>query len=103
MRTHGGTELVFRVDQRNYQIQIAAVVVLLFGALGGLATVIVPFYPELFQLIPVSVLLILLAWFMVVSRLRHRGPSEFMELVGELLADGEEAPAEPELGPITSR
>lgn len=80
-----GLSLVYRILERDYQIHIGAVVVLLFGALGGLATLVVPFYPNLFQLLPVSILLILLAWFLVVARLRHNGPEEFLRLVRDVV------------------
>lgn len=80
-----GSSLVYRILEREYKIHFGAVVVLLFGALGGLATVVVPFYPNLFQLLPISILLILLAWFLVVARLRHNGPEEFLKLVKDVV------------------
>lgn len=77
----GGTRLRFRVDDSRWVIHWQAVVILLFGALGGIAFTLWPFYPPLLAIAPVALVLAFAAWFLVASRLRNAGPEEFFEAV----------------------
>ena len=83
-RVGNRAELVFHVDKCHYQLHVAAVVVLLMGAIGGLLLVAWPFYPALLPLTPAGLILSLVAWFLVASRLRTRGPEDFLELLVNL-------------------
>jgi hypothetical protein len=76
-----GTRLLFEVNDSEYRVHTAAVVVLALGAAGGAGMVILPFVPSLLPLLPAAFILPLLAWFLVLSRLKNRGPREFLELV----------------------
>ena len=58
-----------------------AVVILLFGTAGALATMLWPFYPRLLGLAPLGIVLSLAAWFLVASRLRSSGLEEFFAAV----------------------
>lgn len=84
-----GTRLIYHVERSRYRLRIAHFVVLLLGGLGGLVTLLVPFYPRLVGVLPLGGLLLLLAWFLVASRLHSSGAEEFLELVKNL-AEGEE-------------
>ncbi len=82
-----GSRVTFSVDQSRYRLNLPAVVVLAFGALGGIGTTLWPFYPKLLAVAPLAVVLALAAWFLVVARLRSSGPEEFLELVAEMPED----------------
>ncbi len=79
------SEVIFHVEDSSHRLHSAGLVVLLFGALGGLILVAWPFYPVLIPLIPVGVVLSLAAWFLVASRVKTRAEGEFFDLVEELL------------------
>ena len=80
-----GTRLRFSVDDTHYQLHWQAVVILCFGALGGLSFTLWPFYPPLLALAPIALVLAFAAWFLVASRLRTAGVAEFFELLEESL------------------
>ena len=88
----GTAETVVSVDvsAEDYRLQGRELMVLLMGALGGLFLMVAPFVPQLFDLIPLAGLLLLLAWFLVVSRLRYRGVVEFLDEVLALAESVEE-------------
>jgi hypothetical protein len=84
-------QLSFTVEHSHYRLHMQAFVVLLLGALGGLSLVVAPFYPPLFGLAPVGIVLSLAAWFLVASKLRTRGPQDFLRLLEELRQQPEKA------------
>lgn len=80
------THLTLRTTRETYLLQTRELVVLLMGAAGGLFMVVVPFAPQLFDLLPMAGILLLLAWFLVASRARHRNLRDFLhEVRDELL------------------
>lgn len=79
----GGSEVCFQVDRGEMKIDRGSVFVLLVGAFGGLVTMVAPFVPNLWALVPVGLLLGFSAWFMVVARLRSSGPVEFFAQVDD--------------------
>jgi hypothetical protein len=83
--------LAFRIERIYYHLHVPAIVILLVGLFGGLLVVFAGFHPPLFELVPAGTFMSLAAWFLVVSKLRTRGSTEFLKLVEEL-ADGERAP-----------
>ena len=83
------THLTLRTTKESYQLQGRELVVLLMGAAGGLFMVIVPFAPHLFDLLPMAGILLLLAWFLVASRARHRNLRDFLQEVRDELTDDE--------------
>lgn len=87
-RSAEGTRLVYHVQESHYRLRLAHFVVLLLGGIGGVVTVLVPFFPALVGLVPLAGLLLLLAWFLVASRLSSSGAEEFLDLVRDL-AEGE--------------
>ncbi len=86
-----GSRVTFSVDESRYHLNLPAVVVLAFGALGGIGTTLWPFYPKLLAVAPFAVVLALAAWLLVVARLRSSGPEEFLALVSEMPEDLSEA------------
>lgn len=84
----GEAEVSFRPERSEFHLWAAAVVILAIAAVGGVLTVIWPFYPELLAAAPFGAVLALSAWFLVITRLQNRGAEEFLELV----AAGAEAP-----------
>ena len=76
-----GSRVVFRPAAAEYHVQGAAVVVLLMAGAGALLTVVWPLFPRLLPVAPFGAVLALAGWFLVISRLRSRGPAEFLESV----------------------
>ncbi len=75
----GGSRLIYRVDKSEYRVQRAAALMLLVAGLGAVVIIIAPLFPVLLRLVPLGIVLCLVAWFFVVSRLRNSGPEEFFE------------------------
>lgn len=98
-QTGDTVEVVYTVTEEHYRLRTAAVVVLLFGAAGGLLLVLVPLYPQLFRLAPAALLFSVAAWFMVSSQIRTRGPHEFLDLLSKYheapLIEAQEAGSSP--------
>ncbi|MEM7582619.1 MAG: hypothetical protein AAF560_04505 [Acidobacteriota bacterium] len=74
-----GSRLTFQVDKSEYRVQRPAALTLALAALGALVTVIAPFVPALWGLVPIGILMSIAAWFLVIARLRNSGPEEFFE------------------------
>ncbi len=81
--TATGSLLIYRVDKSDYQLQKPAVLTLLLAGLGAVTTLVAPLFPSLFGLVPISILLGVAAWFLVIARLRNSGPEEFFEDLGQ--------------------
>jgi hypothetical protein len=77
----GGCRLVFRPETAVYHVQTQAVMILLLATVGGLLTILWPFFPRLLEIAPFGALVALGGWFLVISRLRTSGPDEFLEAV----------------------
>ena len=90
----GRTEVLFRVERSEYRLWIAAIVILLLSAAGGVLTVIWPFWPELLELAAFGAVIALSGWFLVVTRLRNQGAEEFLETVAAYAEGEEERPGE---------
>ncbi len=73
-----GSRLTFRVEERLYAVQTATVTVLVLAAGGALTTVVAPFVPALWPLVPLGIMVSVGAWFFI-TRLRNSGPEEFLE------------------------
>ena len=82
-QTRAGSRLRFRVDHSDYHIDKLSFAVLLLAGGGALVTVFAPFFPSLFRLVPLSVLLAVGAWLFIVGRLRNSGPEEFFDDLAE--------------------
>ena len=76
--------LEFKVEQSAYRVHLPALSVIAVGATGALVMSISPLFPDLLALVPVGLIVMLCSWFLVLSRLEHRGPAEFLELVREI-------------------
>jgi hypothetical protein len=74
----GGTLLSFRPDEGDLFLHGPTMVVLLIAAVGGLLTVLWPFFPQLLPAASFGAVLALAGWFLVLSRLRTSGPREFL-------------------------
>ena len=85
----GGTRVTLRAETAAWRVHRSAAAVLVLGALGALPVLLWPLRSELLALAPVGLVLMFLAWFMVVSRLRSAGADEFLEAVRDRLAVGE--------------
>lgn len=80
--------VAFVPESADYHLQTAPVGLLVLGALGAVATVLFPFFPSLLPLAPIGIVLVLAAWFLVLSRLHSSGPEEFLASVVEAAAEG---------------
>lgn len=76
-----GSRVVFRAEESSQYVQTSSVALLLIAAVGGLLTVIWPFYPKMLPIAPFGAILALGGWFLVVTRLRASGPEEFLAAV----------------------
>ncbi len=83
-----GTRLTLESEVTHWRVHRSAAAVLLMGLLGALPVMLWPLSSDLLALAPVGLVLLFLAWFMVVSRLRTAGAAEFLEAVDDLLAGG---------------
>jgi hypothetical protein len=79
--TPEGSRVAFQPEESVQVVQAAPVVVLLLALAGGILTILWPFYPQLLPLSSIGAVLALAGWFLVLSRLRTRGPQEFLALV----------------------
>jgi len=77
----GGSRVVFRAEESNHYVHTASVAVLLLAGLGGVLTILWPFYPKLLPVAPFGALFALGGWFLVISRLRTSGPDDFLATV----------------------
>ena len=79
-----GTSLRFDVEETSYTINRSAIAILLLGGIGGLTIVFWPLSPMVLQFAPIGAVLALVAWLMVVSRLRNSDAEDFFDLVADL-------------------
>lgn len=81
----GPTRLTLVAETTHWRVHRSAAAVLVLGAAGALPVLLWPLSPQLLALAPVGLVMMFLAWFMVVSRLRTAGGAEFLEAVGAAL------------------
>lgn len=81
----GGTLVSLEIEESHVKINWSAAGVLLMGGLGGLTLVLWPLSPRILQLAPIGAVLAVVAWLLVVSRLRYSGPVDFLDLLAELV------------------
>lgn len=79
-----GTLLRYELEDTSYTLNRSALAILVLGGLGGLTIVFWPLSPTILQLAPIGAVLALVAWLMVVSRLRNSEPADFFDLVANL-------------------
>jgi hypothetical protein len=84
------TALVVHVESSHYRLQRAAVSILAIGGMGGLALTLWPLYPRLLALAPAALILVVVAWLVIASRLQNSGIEEFLDLVESGCAAGAE-------------
>jgi len=95
-KSSAGTDLTLDVEDSAYRVNRPAAVFLSLGALGGIAAVAWPIYPEkLLPFVPLGLVMAIGAWLLVVSRLRTAGPDDFLDTVAELAEDDGEPDREP--------
>lgn len=82
-RPGGGSRIAFVPEETRYALNTSAVAILVFASLGGLLTVVWPFYPKLLAAAPLGAVIALSGWFLVISRLRTSGPDDFLGQVAE--------------------
>lgn len=76
-----GCSLRFVVEETSLEVNRSALAILILGGLGGLTLVFWPLSPVILRLAPVGAVLAIVAWLMVVSRLRNSSPEQFLDLV----------------------
>ncbi len=72
-----GARLAWRLEESHLHLQRASVAVLVFAVVALLPALAWPFQPKLLALLPFAVVMGLLAWWLVLSRLETSGPEEF--------------------------
>jgi len=92
-----GVRVTYHVERAEYQTNAGAVLILALGALGVLAMLAWPLLPGTSpNLVGSGFIMILLAWLVVGSRLRHRGAADFLASLGP-------RPGETPAGPFAPR
>jgi len=85
------SRLVWTIDRSELAVDRASVAILVLALLPTLGSLLWPFFPTLFALVPYAAVFGLLAWWLVVSRLRSQGPEEFLAALAK--RDAGESPA----------
>lgn len=85
-----GSRLTWRLESSELVLHRSAVGLLALSAVVLLAATAWPFHPPLLALVPFAAVVGLLAWWLVVSRLRNSGPEDFFAVVA---SDGGESGA----------
>jgi hypothetical protein len=75
----GGSRVVFRPETQDYYLETSAIGVLVMAGAGALLTVAWPLFPR--PVAPFGAVLALCGWFLVLTRLRAKGPAEFLRSV----------------------
>jgi hypothetical protein len=86
------TRLVWQEAESRLQVHRSAVAILSFAVVPLVVTVAWPFYLPLFALVPFAAVTGLVAWWLVVSRLRSSGPREFFEALATPPVESSEGP-----------
>jgi len=76
-----GSRVVFRPAAQDYYLETSAVAMQLLAAAGALLSVAWPLFPRLLPVAPLGAVLAVGGWFLVLSRLRGKGPEEFLASV----------------------
>jgi hypothetical protein len=82
----GGSRVELSVERESYRLHLSAVAVLSIGAAGGLFLILAPLIAgrQAMQLLPPAFIVMLAAWFLVASRMRHRSAADFLDELVEL-------------------
>lgn len=83
--SNGGTLVRLEIEESHLAINWSAAGILLLGGLGGLTLVLWPLSPKILQLAPIGAVLAVVAWLLVVSRMRYSDAADFLDLVAELM------------------
>lgn len=75
------SRLEWTLDESRLEVDRRSVAVLSLAAVPLVGSIAWPFWPALFPLVPFAAIFGLLAWWLVVSRLRSFGPEEFLAAV----------------------
>lgn len=92
------SRLVWTLEESHLELHRSAVVILLIAAVPLAITAAWPFYPPLMALLPFAAVSGLVAWWLVVSRLRSKGPREFFEALSSTGGSAGITPARNPLG-----
>lgn len=76
-----GSRLTWRLESSELELHTSAVGLLTLSAIVLVAASAWPFHPPLLALMPFAAVVGLLAWWLVVSRLRNSGPEDFLAVV----------------------
>lgn len=86
----GGCDLRLDVEHSHYQVHRPALMLLLTAGLGAvillLAPILMIFWPQFLNAVPLGIILALGGWFLVVSRLRTFQADDFLKLIADLTA-----------------
>lgn len=77
------TRLLFRVERSEYRLRRASLLILTGGLLSAVLIVLMPLIPRLVGLLPMAFAFMILAWFLVLARVRYRGLPEFVAKFAE--------------------
>jgi hypothetical protein len=76
-----GSRVTFTPVAQDYYLETSAVAVLVMAGAGALLSVAWPLFPGLLPTAPFGMVLAVAGWMLIVSRLRARGPAEFLATV----------------------
>jgi hypothetical protein len=90
------SRIEWTLEESRLHVERASVAVLSLAAVPLVGSIAWPFWPVLFPLVPFAAIFGLLAWWLVISRLRHFGPEELLRgLAPAPPREGERQPGNP--------
>lgn len=82
-----GSKVRVKVLESDTYLDRVATFSLMIGALASFATLSVPFFPRLWNLLPPSLLIALASWLFIVARLRSSSLEDFLRQLERAAAD----------------
>ena len=82
-----GSSIDWRVTDSIYRFHRQGLVAVAFGAVGGTVAMLWPFFPGLLPLAALGLVLAVVAWMMVGSRVHYRDVTAFWQEVDDLLTE----------------
>lgn len=74
-----GSKLRIKIQEEHYLLDRSATFLLTIAAVGAIATLVLPFFPRFWLLLPPALVLAIAAWLFIVARLKSRNLDDFLD------------------------
>lgn len=95
---HDGAKLRLKVIESRYRVDRGSTFALAIAAVAAIASLVLPFFPHFWPLLPPALMIAVAGWLFIVARLRTSGVEDFLaelrDLAGEPLGEPPGGPAE---------